>query len=239
LFSRFSPALLILALGLSQAAPTAPIRFAAAAQFGYRHEPGVETKLYLRASGELGLGRRIHVFGGIGLSAFDNPGIAGYGLGASATLMPAIGLRAGLLANHNQWSDWQTGENRISAILAVRPVRALDVELGLAYRVPLLDSAAWYSPLVWSGAAPELNYLYRLDWTFFSRPRSEIAAWVANFDRFTAHTAQQFPFGLRGAFRPDRHWRLSARLGSDIKGLSGLLLSLGEVQAELGTTYVF
>jgi hypothetical protein len=38
---------------------------------------------------------------------------------------------------------------------------------------------------------------------------------------------------------PEQRCWLTARLGTDIKGLSGLLFSLGELDAEVGGVYVF
>lgn len=195
--------------------------------------------MLLQGNAEFSIGSRVQTFGGIALSAIDNPGIAHYGLGAGVTVLPAPYFQAAIQANHDQSSDWKTGENRISGTISGRPIRGLELGLGLAWRVPVMDSTAWYSPLVWQSAAAEWNYLYRIDWTFFHRPGVELAAWITNFDRLTEHTAQQFPFGLRGVLSPHNHWRWNARLGSDIKGLSGLLFSLGELDLQIGGSYVF
>jgi hypothetical protein len=122
-------------------------------------------------------------------------------------------------------------------MVRAEPLHGLELGIGFAYRVPVLDPAGYCSPFRWPSAAREWNLLYRVQWSFLSRPNGALAAWIANSDRLTIHTAQQFPFGLNGTLKIAGHWRLTAQLGSDIKGLSGMLLSLGELDLRMGVKY--
>jgi hypothetical protein len=216
-----------------------PVQFHREAGLWFRSESGVETKLMLSGIAGLAFGSRVNAFAGIALAALDNPGIAHYGLGASVTAIEVVKLRFEGQVNHDEWSGWQVGENRVSALVVAMPTRGLDLGVGLAWRAPVFGSASFRSPLAWQSDAPEWNYLYRLDWAFLRRDRAELALWVANHDRLTIHNPQQFPFGLRGCLKTGEHWRLNARLSSDIKGLSGLLLSFGEVDLRFGAGYEF
>jgi hypothetical protein len=228
--------LLILVALLAAADPVSAIQVVPQASLGFRSEPGVETKAFLSAGAKAAA-----PFGGfwgsIAFSAGDNPGIAYYGVGAEARLVRLVHLRLRGQVNHNQWSDWRAGENSASLMLLVRPVRVLDLGVGAAWRAPVFDRAGYQSPFRWQSPAPEWNLLYRVQWSLIQRRRMNLAIWVANDDPLTPHPAQQFPFGLRGSLKVLPRWWLNARLGSDIKGLSGGLFSLGEVDARVGVSY--
>jgi hypothetical protein len=170
------------------------------------------------------------------LSAGDNPGIAGYGLGGEILLLPPVRLRLRAGVNHNQWSSWRAGENSVSMMTLAAPLRRLDLGVGAAWRVPVLDPAGYRSPLRWQGPASEWNLLYRLQWAFIARPAHGLAAWIANDDRQNPATAQQFPFGLGGYLQVRPQWWLKVGIGSNIKGLSGATFSLGEVNARVGVS---
>lgn len=205
----------------------------------FRYEPGVETRLLLFGGFEAASGSRAGVFGGFALGAIDNPGIARYGIGGSVTVLDAVKLRLQGQVNHDEWSSWRAGENRAAGMIAAEPLRGLELGIGLAWRVPVYDSLRYCSPFIWSSEAPEWNYVYQLDWTFLQRDSTRIALWLANLDRLTIHNPQQLPFGVHASFAPRPRWRLNARLGSDIKGLSSLLFSLGELDLRLGISRDF
>ena len=216
---------------------TQTLRFQSEAGIGFRHEPGVETKALLNVGAGAFTTFGASVWANIAFSAGDNPGIAAYGLGGEALLLPPVRLRLRAGANHNQWSSWRVGENSVSAMVLATPLRRLELGVGAAWRVPVLDSAAYWSPLRWQGSASEWNLLYRLQWAFIERPALGLAAWIANDDRQNPATAQQFPFGLGGFLQVRPKWWLKAGIGSNIKGFSGAIYSLGEVNARVGVSY--
>ncbi len=206
---------------------------------GFRHEPGVETKLLTTGSVDWQPLRQVRVGGAFALSLIQHNGLSRIGLGVDTRLLDfaGLGLEAGV--QHEQWNGWQSGENRVFGALRIEPVPGLRLGAGIAYRAPLLDSGSYSSPFNWQSDAPELNLLYRLEWTFLCRARVNAAAYLANFDRLTMHNPQQFPFGLRGTCGLGRGWRLLGHCGTAINGLSGLMLSLSEVTLELGVQREF
>ena len=209
------------------------------ANIGFRHEPGVETKAFLSAGVTALSVRTGRFWGSLALSAGDNPGIAHYGIGGEAWTVSPIQFRLSGQVNHNQWSDWRMGENSASLMLFAMPPPQCRLYLGVgaAWRAPVLDPAAYWSPFRWQSPVSEWNLLYHVQWVFIQRRSMSLEIWVANDDPLTPHPAQQFPFGLRGSLKVLPHWWLDARLGSDIKGLSGGLFSLGEVDARVGVSY--
>jgi hypothetical protein len=219
---------------------TAPPPPWAYASLGSRTEPGVETKGLLLAGAGVNTRFGASFQGRLGLSAGDNPGIAHYGLGADITLNRRIpfGLHTGV--SHNQWSDWQVGENSVVGLVWVVPVLTLTLGVGVARRAPMIGSV-WASPFRWSGQAAEWNLLYELQWTLIRRRDASLheglEVWVANTDQTAPHTAQQIPFGIREKLRLTRGWFMDARIGSSIKGLSGALFSLGDVDARIGVAW--
>lgn len=219
--------------GLTVAAP-APVRLDA--YLGFRFEPGVETKLVLAGGAEWDFVERATLFGGLALAAIDNPGVARYGIGASVRVVDRADIRLQAQANHDEWSDWQAGENRVAGMLAAEPLRGLELGAGAAWRAPIYNPGRYHSPFSWKSEAPEWNLVYRLDWTFLDRERYEAAFWIANIDRLTIHNPQQFPAGLRASYAAWPRWHLTAQLGTAIKGLSALLFAFTEMDLRLGVT---
>jgi len=183
--------------------------------------------------------RRFGITGGVALSLVQHNGLSALALGADASLLDFgdIGLAAGV--RHEQWNDWQAGENRAFGLVTAGPTRGLELAAGAAYRAPLFAAGRYASPFNWQSPVPEWNLLYRVEWTFLRRKQAEVSAWIANVDRFTVHNPQQVPFGLRGAYNLGREWNLLGRCGTAINGLSGLILSLGEVAVEVGVQREF
>jgi len=206
---------------------------------GFRHELGVETKMLGGCGARWQIHPRFGVTGGVAFSLIQHNGLSALALGADALLFDFgnIGLAAGV--QHEQWNDWQAGENRAFGIVTAEPVRGLELAAGAAWRVPLLDAERYMSPFNWQSAVPEWNLLYRVEWTFLKRRQAEASAWMANIDRLTVHNPQQFPFGLRGAHGLGRGWSLLGNCGTAINGLSGVLLSLSEVTLEFGVARAF
>ena len=218
-----------LAVGLAE-----PVQVRPDGYLGFRYEPGVETRLVLVGGAEWDVIERATLFGGFAVGAIDNPGIARYGIGASVRIVDAAKVRIQAQMNHDEWSSWQAGENRAAGIVAAEPLRGLELGAGMAWRAPLYDSRKYHSPFNWSSDAPEWNWVYRLDWAFLTCDRLRAAFWFANIDRLTIHNPQQFPAGLRASYAAWPSWRLTAQLGTDIKGLSALLFAFTEMDLRLG-----
>ena len=221
----------VLAAGRAEPAPVRPDAY-----LGFRFEPGVETKLVLAGGAAWDFVERASLFGGLALSAIDNPGVAHYGVGASVRVFDRADVRLQAQVNHDEWSGWQAGENRVAGMVAAEPLAGLELGAGMAWRAPIYDPGQYHSPFKWSSDAPEWNLVYQLDWKFLDRERYQAAFWFANIDRLTIHNSQQFPAGLRGSYQAWPRWRLTAQLGTDIKGLSALLFAFTEMDLRLGVS---
>jgi len=181
----------------------------------------------------------LKVEAGISLNLFQHNGLGAAALGVGAVAYDPVGLTLRLAAQHQQWNDWQAGENRLLATLTAEPAAGLRLATGLVWRAPVFDAERYGSPFYWCTEVPERNLLYRVEWGFVRREQWQASGWLANFDRFTVHNPQQIPFGLRGAYNLGREWNLLGRCGTAINGLSGLILSLGEVAVEMGVQREF
>jgi hypothetical protein len=204
---------------------------------GFRHEPGVESKMLIGGLGDWQAHPRISVNAGAALSLIQHAGLSRLGFGIDAWPLDFAGIAARV--QHEQWNDWQAGENRLLVALTGRPVAPLRLAVGLAYRAPVFDTVRYGSPFYWRSEVPERNLLYRVELELLHTGQWQTSAWLANFDRFTVHNPQQFPFGLDAAGRLSPCLSVSARAGTAINGLSGLLLSLSELNLEVGVSRAF
>lgn len=217
-------------------------------RFGYRGEAGVEQKVLISGGLNCEFWDRVYFLPRVSIGLFENPGIAGYGIHTRVVIFdrfqarfpqPARRLRAGLelQAGHQEWSDWQVGENCAGVTLFVQPLRQIDLTAGLAYRVPVLKPKSHTSPFLWGSDAAEFNYLYRLDWVFLNRRAVSLSCWVSNYDEWRVRNPSQFPFGLKATYAPKSRWQLKLRAATEIKGLSGLLVSPGALTVDIGSSY--
>jgi len=205
---------------------------------GYRGEPGVESKMFAAAQADVTPLPYVRLDAGFSFNLFQNNGLGAAALGVGAVAHDRLGLALRLAVQHQQWNDWQAGENRVLATLEAGPVYGLDAGLGLVHRVPVFGDRYW-SPLVWSGGASEWNYLYRLRWKFVQRENWWVRAGFSSYDRFTAHNPQQVPLEADGAYRVKEDLELLARAGTAIVGLSGGIVTFHEVELSAGVRYEF
>jgi hypothetical protein len=227
---KTSVSLLILLTATSYAAVTPSFTL------GYRGEPGVESKMLASAQADILPVPYVKLDVGLSFNLFQNSGIGATEFGVGAMAYDPLALTLRLAFQHQQWTGWQAGENRVLATLEVGPVHGVDAGLGLVQRVPVFGDRYW-SPLVWSGGADEWNFLYRLRWKFIQRENWWLRAGFSSYDQFTAHNPQQFPFEVDGAYRLREDVELVARAGTAIVGLSGLLMSFHEVELSAGVRY--
>ena len=225
---------LLVVAAIRAAASAGPAGVRPDGYLGLRFEPGVETRLLLAGGAEWDFVERASLFGGLAVGAIDNPGIARYGVGAAVRVLEKAKVRVQAQVNHDEWSGWQAGENRVAGMVAAEPLRGLELGAGMAWRAPIYDPGQYHSPFNWSSDAPEWNLVYRLDWTFLDLDRYRAAFWFSNIDRLTIHNPQQFPAGLRASYAAWPRWRLTAQLGTGIKGLSALLFAFTEMDLRLG-----
>ncbi|MEO0085970.1 MAG: hypothetical protein ABIK37_05005 [candidate division WOR-3 bacterium] len=211
-------------------------RVSAAAEVGLRHEPGVETRLLLSALAHYRPLPQLALTSQATLAGLDNTGLASYGLGVVLQPLPGLPLQAALEAAHQQWSEWQTGENRASGLLTADPRPRFRLGVGAAWRVPLTGRGRWDSPLHWHSDMPEWNLVYLVCWHFLSYRDWHLAAFLSNLDRYGLTTPQQLPFGLEAAHHVRSQLLVQARVAASIKGLSGPLGSLGSISASVGVS---
>ncbi len=205
----------------------------------FRHEPGVETRMLLLGHVGLPVGSRTRLrLAGAG-GVLDNSGLAAYGLDADILAVKTCGLRFWAGAAHEQWPDWQTGENRIFGLATVEPRSCLALGIGLVWRAAIFDPVRYASPFYWRSAVPELNLAYLIDWTLVRRPSAELGIRLANHDLLFVHNPQQLPVSLHGRLSASRDWHIRAGCGTAVTGLSGPILSFSETSVELGVSHDF
>jgi hypothetical protein len=223
---------------LSLLAAASPAAVVSSATLGYRGEPGVESKLLVTVDAQVSPARFLELDAGLSFNLFQNIGLGEAGLGLSALLWQPAGLALTLAGQHQQWSDWRAGENRVLATLEAGPVLGIEAGFGLVRRVPVFGDQ-YGSPFVFAGGAAEWNFLYRLRWTFMRKADRWIRVGFSSYDQYTAHSPQQFPFEADGAYRLREDVELVARAGTAIVGYSGGMVALHEVDVGAGVKYAF
>jgi hypothetical protein len=219
-------------------AATGQAAVVSSAVLGYRYEPGVESKMRAAFQADVSPVRFLRIDAGLSLNLFQSTGLGEAGLGLGAVLFRPAGLILRLVGQHQQWSDWRAGENRVLATLEAEPVLGLDAGFGLVRRVPVFGDE-YGSLFVWAGGAAEWDLLYRLRWRFVRKANWWLRAGFSSYDRYTAHSLQQFPFETDGGYRLGDDVELVARAGTAIVGYSGGLVSFHEIELGAGIGYAF
>ncbi len=205
---------------------------------GYRGEPGVESKMLATAKADFEPVRCLKLDAGLSLNLFQNNGVGAAGLGVGAVLYRPVELTLRLAAQHQQWNDWQAGENRALATIEAGPVSRVEAGFGLARRVPFFGGSYW-SPFTWKSDAAEWNYVYRLTWEFLRKETWWLKAGLSSYDLLATHNPQQFPLCLSGSYALKDNLDLVASVGTAIVGYSGGLASFHEVEFNAGVKHEF
>jgi hypothetical protein len=205
---------------------------------GYRGEPGVESKMLATAQADIEPAPFLEVNVGLSFNLFQNDGLGAAGIGVAPVIYSPAGLALRLAGQHQQWNDWQAGENRFLVVLEAEPLYGFDIGAGLVRRVPVFGDRYW-SPFVWTGDAAEWNFLYRLRWKLVQRENWWLRAGFLSYDRFTVHNPQQFPLAADGAYRLNGGVELVGVVSTAIVGYSGGLVSFHEVELGAGVRYEY
>ncbi len=224
---------------LALLAATGYATFAPSVVLGYRGEPGVESKMLATAQADIVPIPCLGLDAGLSFNLFQHNGLGAAALGLGAVLSRPAGLTLRFAAQHQQWNDWEAGENRLLAVLEAGPLFGLDAGVGMVRRVPIFGVPDYQSPFAWSSEASEWNYQYRLRWKFLQKESWWLRTGFSTYDRFTAHNPQQFPIEADGAYRLNDDLELVARAGTAIVGFSGGLASFHEVNFDVGVRYEF
>ncbi len=190
------------------------------------------------------INRWLAVEGGIGFSLFSQKGVTGYSFSANFFYPKINWLGLRLAFQHEQWNDWQVGENRVYGMarvgfegLKIITNSSIRLGLGVARRYPVFDHSRFQEPWFWRSPVPEWNFLYSLELEFLKTGNLLAQFFLANFDRLKIRNPQQFPFGIGVFYSPAASWQFFAHCGSAMNGLSTLLLSLSEVYVKVGVRY--
>ena len=205
---------------------------------GYRGETGVESKMLAAAQADIEPVSFLKADAGLSFNLFQNNGLGAAELGVGAVLLRQAGLTLRLADQHQQWNDWQAGENRLLVALEAGPLFGFDAGAGLVRRVPAFGDG-YSSPTVWSGGAAEWNFQYRLRCKFIRRENWWLRAGFSTYDRFTAHNPQQFPFEADGAYRLKDNLEVTALASTAVVGFSGGLASFHEFELDIGVRREF
>ncbi len=174
------------------------------------------------------------VGGGVGMAGLDNPGLAHWGADGSVRVLAGAwgACRVTGFVQGSLWRDWGVSEFCPGGFLGFAGnqgwLRGLELELGAAWRRARL--AGQGARGVWS----EWALVYGLRRRVWSAARGEVFVWLANRDEFRLATPQELPFGVAGRVRLRQGLWACGRIGSGLKGVSGLLFSLGGVRLALG-----
>jgi hypothetical protein len=209
------------------------------ALLGYRGEPGVESKILITAMTDIVPVPHLEIAAGLSFNLFQNNGLGAAGLAIGAALFRPAGLTLRFAAQHQQWNDWQAGENRALATIEAGPVFGVEAGFGVARRVSVFGADDYWSPLAWKSDAAEWNYVYRLTWKFLRKEDGWLKAGFTSYDRLTVHNPQQFPLCLSGSYTLKHNLDLVADVGTAIVGFSGGLAAFHELTLNAGVKYEF
>jgi hypothetical protein len=208
-------------------------------QLGWRRERGVESRAVITVAAEVPVHVRVRLNGGIGFSVFEHDGLSALGLGVRVGLVPIwnLGLEAAL--QHEQWNNWQVGENRVLGLVSARPLARVELGAGAAWRAPLLDPDRFCSPFDFRSDAPELNLVYRARWRFLELERGNLAVGISNLDGLRIYTPHHVAAQVDGRFGLSPGWCLTGHAATAVKGLSALIFSIGEFEIAGGVVHEF
>ncbi len=228
---RVGVALAVATVSLGLGRPTGGI------QFGWRREPGVQSRSILTWGLEVPVGSRFRFNGGISFSMFEHVGLSAAGLGARVGLVPFwdLGLEAAL--QHEQWNDWRVGENRALGLVSARPLGRFDLGAGVAWRVPLLDPEDYWLPFGCKSDASELNIVYRAGWRILAAEGGSLTIGLSNLTGLRLYTPHHIAVQLDGRLGLGPGLSLTGHAGTAFKGLSGLIFAAGEFEAAAGVLH--
>ncbi|MEO0069235.1 MAG: hypothetical protein ABIK18_00355 [candidate division WOR-3 bacterium] len=226
---------------------------------GYRGERGVEAKGILGIGLQTELCRFLSLEGGFAGSFIQHNGVSGYAVKGKLSFPNLKRLSFNIGLAHNQWNDWQAGENSIFSLFFFQPdinsckpkgsgfatcqgrvpyiLQPDIIGLGVSWRQPVFDPSRFTQPWIYTGGPGEWNLLYLFQWQLFQINNIKATAELSNYNLLEIKNPQQLPFGFRVRYWLSPSLELFLGCRTAINGLSTFLISFPELHADIGVKY--
>lgn len=226
---------ILLAAVVTRSAPPVDLEL----RVGYLSETGSTPRALTGFLGSLSPHQHITADLGLQISSLHHCGISAYSAGTRLLISPRSEISLATALQHQQWNDWQAGENRLLAVFSLKPHPRLNLGMGLCYRVPVTDSGRYCQPFIFSSPAAEWNILYSFNWRLWQHAEWSLAASLANSEQFQFSNPQQVPLAATAEWSLRPELLLWARLRTAITGLSALLISCSELGIDIGARFSY
>ncbi|NOY36138.1 MAG: hypothetical protein GXO83_01020 [Chlorobi bacterium] len=208
--------------------------FTTSPSFFYQYESGVSNRISLQDISSYTFPNRLTLFLGIRLHLNENRGLGTVALSLQNIpgLFPWMTFHVD--AAHLEYPDYSTGENQVVALVYVSAIRRVGIHTGMGYRSPDFADQKVHSPFDWTHETDELFPLFNLSWQFMNRNQHMLTFITGNYFFMNFRTIDHWMFGLDGAYTLSPAVQLRLQLISAVKGISGFVFSINEIQANAG-----
>ncbi len=205
----------------------------------YAYESGVSSRLSLQDITAYTFPNGMMLAAAFRINLNQQAGLGLFSLSAQRIPSPVWWMKFHVEVAHLEYPDFYTGENQIGALINFLPLKRLILSLGMGYRTPDLAGKRFHSPFDWNHEMNEAYPLFNLAWTFVDRNGFRADLFTGNYYYMNFRSLDHIMFGVDGGYRIKRNIGLRLQVLTAVKGVSGFVFSVNEMQINGGVQIHF
>ena len=205
----------------------------------YAYEGGVSNRLSLQDVTAYTFSNRMMLAAGIRINLNEQTGLGLFSLSAQRIPSPLRWMKFHVEVAHLEYPDFSTGENQIAALINFLPLRSLIVSAGMGYRSPDLSAHRFHSPFDWNHEMNEAYPLFNLSYAFVNTNRFRAVFFAGNYYYMNFRTLNHLLLGIDAGYHMKTNIGLMLQVQTAVKGVSGFMFSMNEVQVNAGINIDF
>ena len=205
----------------------------------YSFESGVSNTLSLQDITAYVFPGRLIVAAALRANLNEQQGLGLISLSVRNIPSPLIWMKFQVEVAHLEYPDILTGENQVAAMINFLPSGFLVLSAGMGYRSPDLADRRFHSPFDWDHDMNEVYPLFNLAWTFLHLDRFNAGFFTGNYYYLNLKTLDHIMLGVNGGYRIKDELFLKMQIITALKGVSGFVFSVNELQANAGLQISF
>ena len=200
----------------------------------YKYEAGVSNMVSLQDITTYSFSNGLMLAAVFRINLNEQTGLGLFSLSAQRIPSPFPWMKFHVEIAHLEYPDFLTGENQVAGLINFLPSRRIVLGAGMGYRSPDLSGRKYHSVFDWNHDMNEVYPLFNFSWLFLDKNRFRALFFTGNYYYLNFMTLDHLLLGVDTGFHLKKNIFLMLQALTAVKGISGFVFSVNEVQINAG-----
>ncbi len=205
----------------------------------YAYEAGVSNRISLQDVTAYNFHNRLMLAAAFRINMNEQRGLGLFSLSAQRIPGPIPWMKFHIEVAHLEFPDYCIGENQLATLVHFLPVKQLVLGVGMGYRSPELSGRKVHSYFDWNHEMNEFYPLFNLSWHCLTINKFGATLFAGNYYYLNFRTLDHLLFGVDTAYEINGQIQFDLRVLTAVKGVSGFVFNVNELQINGGVKICF